>query len=161
MSDAQNQEPQTIPAISSLSQTLKMRSGYELVSCSEAPNQVRILGRVPGEMMDTWKVMMSALLDASERASWNIDISKQYFKRQGHLVFGWRIILQGQDVADRLLEVCEVVSNAPRAKVVVEEQRLYGASANRNAPRGGKGAQGVLTAVVGPMAIAAQRSGGG
>lgn len=157
----QQQQATVIPRVAEFAQMLKMRSGFELVSHTDTPNQVRMLGRVPNNMMESWKVIMHRLLTESERSSWSVDISKQYFLRHSRLVYGWRIILQGQDVGSRLPELSEVVSNAPRAKVIVEEQRLYGASANRNAPRGGKGAQGVLTAVVGPMAIAAQRSSGG
>jgi hypothetical protein len=85
-----------------------------------------------------------------------VDISKQYFLRNERVLFGWRLIFQGEGVAEHLPKICEAVSNAPRAKAVVEEQPLAGARGDRNAPRGGKGAQGVLGAVVGPMAIAQQ-----
>lgn len=144
-----------------LYQVLRARGGYEVVSRTEGPTQLRLLGRVPSELMDSWKVVMHHLLNLSERSSWSIDISKQYFLRHGKLVYGWRTIIQGPDVSSRLSEISDAIRNAPRAKVIIEEQRLVGVSANRNSPKGGKGAQGVLTAVVGPMAIAAQRAGGG
>lgn len=140
---------------------LKMRGGFELVNHNSTVNQVRILGRVPKESMNSWLVIIHQLLKLSESSSWSADISKQYFLRQGRVLFGWRVILQGENVEGYMGVLCEAVSNAPRPKVILEEQRLYGASPDRNAPRGGKGAQGVLTAVVGPMAIAQQRAMGG
>ncbi len=143
-----------------LVRVLKMRGGFDLVSQSVTENQLRILGRVPKDMMNAWLVVIHQLLGRSETASWSVDISKQYFLRNGKVLYGWRIIIQAQQVEGHLGAICEAISNTPRPKVIVEEQRLYGASSNRNSPKGGKGAQGVLSAVVGPMAIAQQMAGG-
>lgn len=144
-----------------LTRLLKLRGGYELVNHNATPTQIRMLGRVPKEMMGSWLLVAHRLLSVSEGAAWSVDISKQYFLRSNRILFAWRIILQGEDLDAQMIALCEAISNAPRPKTIVEEQRLYGASPDRNMPRGGKGAQGVLTAVVGPMAIAQQRAGGG
>ena len=139
---------------------LKMRGGFDVVNHAITKNQIRVLGRVPKDMMNAWLVIIHHMLSHSEAAAWSVDISKQYFLRNGRVLFGWRLIIQGDDIEQHLPSICEALSNTPRPKVIVEEQKLYGASSNRNAPRGGKGAQGVLTAVVGPMAVAQQMAGG-
>lgn len=142
-----------------LVRVLKMRGGFDVVNQSVTTNQIRILGRVPKDMMNAWLVIIHHMLSHSEAASWSVDISKQYFLRNGRVLFGWRVIFQGEQIEQHLPMICEAISNTPRPKVIIEEQRLHGASANRNSPRGGKGAQGVLTAVVGPMAVAQQMAG--
>jgi len=148
-----------------LLRVLRMRSGFEAVNHQESANQLRVLGRVQKQGVNGWLLVARQLLLASERSDWSLDVSKQYFLRGGKIMFGWRLILQGNLVAQRYEHVAQVVANAPRARAIVEEQLLPGARAgvDRNAPsleNRGKGAQGSLKAVVGPFASAALRRGG-
>lgn len=139
---------------------LKMRGGFDLVNHQADEKQIRMLGRVPKQMMNSWLVVVHHMLSVSEKSAWNIDVSKQYFLRGGRVIFAWRLIIQADDVESKLEHICNAITNAPRAKHIIEEQPLVGARPDRNSPQHGKGAQGVLGAVVGPMAIAQQQMGG-
>jgi len=137
---------------------LQMRAGFELVNHQEGPNQLRMLGRVQKPALGGWLLVVHHLKRLEEGAAWGIDISKPYFPRNDKLVFAWRIILQGEGVAQYYAAVAQGVGNSPRARATVEEQALPGARANRNAPsvnNRGKGAQSSLKATVGPFALAA------
>lgn len=145
--------------LSELEQLLKMRGGFEAVNQVTGDNQIRMLGRVPNEMMKAWLVVIHQLLTLSNKSAWSADISKQYFLRGDRVLFAWRVIFQGEKIQEHLPAIAEVVTNSPRPRNTVEEQPLVGVSANRNSPKSGKGAQGVLNAVVGPMAV--RQMGGG
>ena len=127
--------------------------GFEAVSKNVTAKQVRLLGRVPQAVMSNWLVAVDWLLAKGENAPWTIDISKQYFRRNGKLLFAWRIILQADDVSKHYGDLGEAVRNSPKAKTTVEEYTLHGVGPDRNSVRGGKGVHGVLNAVVGPAAI--------
>ena len=143
---------------------LKARAGFEMVNHQESPNQLRILGRVRKPALGGWLLVVNQLKQVEMGAVWGIDISKPYFPRGSKLVFAWRIILQGEGIAQYYAAIAQVVKNSPRARVTVDEVALMGASADRNAPsvgNRGKGAQSSLKASVGPFALAAlqQQSG--
>jgi len=133
---------------------LHTRGGFELVNQSTTETQARLMGRVHRNAMGAWLILVQNLLLRSGQG-WSVDISKQYFLRDGRVVYAWRLIFQGKELERAMPDICQTIINAPRAKSVIEEQPLVGARANRNAPNAkGKGAQGVLTAAVGPMAVA-------
>ncbi len=132
---------------------LKVR-GFEAVSKNITAKQLRLLGRVPQASMNNWLVAMDWLLAKGESSSWTIDISKQYFRRNGKLLFAWRIILQAtDDVTQHYADLGEAVRNSPKAKTTVEEYTLHGASASRNSLSKARGAQSGLNGGVGPAAI--------
>ena len=142
--------------LSDLVRVLQARGGFEMVNHQAAPNQLRLLGRVRKPAVDSWLLVTNQLLAVSEKAGWGIDISKQYFRRGGKLMFGWRLILQGKDVEQHYASVAQAVHNSPRARKILDEQALPGARANRNQPsinNRGKGAQSSLKATVGPFAL--------
>jgi hypothetical protein len=127
--------------------------GFETVSKNVTAKQMRLLGRVPQANMSNWLVAMDYLLAKGETAAWTLDISKQYFRRNGRLLFAWRIILQSDDVAKYYDDLGEAVRNSPKARATVETYTLHGAGPNRNSMRDGKGVQGALNAVVGAQAV--------
>ena len=133
-----------------LIQTLSTRAGFDVVNQSVTDNQVRIIHRVAKEGMPNWLVVMQELLQASETAPWSVDLSKQYFLRNGRLIYGWRFILQAPDVLEHLDAVIKAVEKAPRARRIIEEQPLAGASAHRNTLVRGRGAQSTLRSQTGP-----------
>jgi hypothetical protein len=136
--------------------------GYVLRSRLLSGNRVRIMGRVDDKMMlSSWLPSVRNLHLASIRSDWPVDISKLYFVHgdDDELVCSWRIILE-DGALDHLEELTEAVINAPRGTATVETQKLYGAGMHRLALRQGKGAQGVLNAMVGPAAAAAAKRGG-
>ena len=126
------------------------RSGFEVVNETVTDSQVRVIHRVGKNGMPNWLMIMDALIDAAEAAPWNLDLSKQYFKRNGILIYGWRFILQAPSVLDHVPSLIAVVKQAPRARQTIDEQPLAGASASRNSLKRGKGAQNPLKARVGP-----------
>ena len=136
--------------LAELYNVLNQRSGFEVVNETVTDNQVRLIHRVSKGGMPNWLMVMDCLIDAAEASAWNIDLSKQYFKRNGRLIYGWRFILQAEGVLEHVPSVIAAVKGAPRARQTVEEQPLAGASANRNSLRRGKGAQNPLKARVGP-----------
>ncbi len=136
---------------------LNNRGGFELVSHSVADSQIRLLGRVHRESMGPWLVLLQHLLSLESDRPWSLDVSKNYFLKNKQVVFAWRVLIQAPDVAQHLPSLVHAVLNAPRARMVVEEQPLVGASASRGDLVRGKGAQGVLKAAVGPLAVAGMR----
>lgn len=128
---------------------------------TKTDNQLRIIARIPREAMPTWLKVMSALFKESRAALWDIDISKQYFPRDesDDVVFGWRLILQGEKISQHIPSITNVIIEAPIAVMQLDEVPLVG-SAGRNSMKRGKGAQHSGKAVVGPMAFAQQREGG-
>jgi len=138
---------------------LQVRGGFETVNDTKSNTQLRILGRVPKESMNMWLIVVQRFLAASEKSDWTVDVSKQYFLKNDRVVFGWRLIFQGSTVWDQLAELGQIVTNSPRPKTMLDEQPLPGVHGDRNVPSAtGKGAQGVLKAAVGPVAVAQARA---
>lgn len=140
--------------IDDLIRTLKMRGGYEVVSNNSGANQVRLIGRVPPQLLKGWLIIVRQLLVRSDEAPWSADISKSYFLRSGKVMFGWRLIFQGTDIEQHIVDMVTTITNSPRPRATVEEQPLAGASANRNRQTPGslKGAAPTGKSVVGPIA---------
>lgn len=138
---------------------LQVRGGFETVNHSTTGSQLRVLGRVPKESMNGWLIVIQRLLAAAERSPWNIDISKQYFLKNDRVVFGWRLIFQGEEIWNQIEALAQLVWNTPRPREIIDEQPLPGVRGDRNVPSAtGKGAQGVLKAAVGPVAVAQARA---
>lgn len=138
---------------------LQVRGGFEAVNHSTKNTQLRILGRVPPQSMDGWLIIVQRLLMASGKSNWTVDISKPYFLKNGKVVYGWRLIFQGEEIWNQLDDIAQLIFNSPRPKKILDEQPLPGVSGDRNVPSAsGKGAQGVLRAAVGPVAVAQARS---
>lgn len=143
--------------IADLTNALSKKAGYEAVNTKSQPNQLRFLGRVPQPLLPTWLLLVQRLLEASVGAPWSVDISKQYFMRGDKLVFGWRIILQGEAVETHLGTVVTIIKNVQRVSNQLDEVPLY-SRPNRNSLSGtGKGAQPTESAVVGPLAMRGMR----
>ena len=135
----------------------------------ETPNQIRIMGRIRSDgttaAMSHWRLIMHALLTraGTPGVAWKADLSKSYFPRGPKMVFAWRILLQGENIAGSLQEIGQVISGVPQAaNVEVTEIALPGVGrANRNVGVNGKGAGLMGSAMVGPAALAASRRQGG
>lgn len=135
--------------------------GFELVNHQHTPNQVRLLGRVRKQAVDSWLSAVIRLAMANDKMEWTADISKTYFTKGDQLRYAWRLIFQAPSIDAHFRQIAQVVSSAPKPRVTVEEQPLPGKRTDRNTPsidNRGKGAQGVLRATVGPLAAAALRN---
>jgi len=138
--------------------TLHKRVGFEIVGETVSPNQIRIIGRLPQPNMQNWLVVLQRLLLKAEQTPWKVDVSKQYFVKNGKVFYAWRVIFQAEEIATHLEDIISTISTAPRARAEVDEVNLY-AGENRNALRMGKGAQPSGKAIVGPMALVQMRQG--
>jgi hypothetical protein len=154
--------------LSQLFSALRKKVGFEVVSHNESPNQLRILGRIPEDVGglngNNWKILKYRLLMAMKDRPWKVDLSKSYFIKEEtqKLVFAWRILLQGADVAQHYTDILNLVTSSPKsARVEVTEIPLGGASADRNNTAGGRRGAGPSGSVlVGPMAVRAKSMGG-
>jgi hypothetical protein len=144
---------------------LRKKVGFEVVSQAESPNQLRILGRIPGDRLGSnegnWKIVKWRLLKAMESRPWKVDLSKSYFikKETDKMVFAWRILLQGEDIAQHYADVISIIESSPQSRAEVMEIPLLGNS--RNDTAGGKRGAGPAGMVpVGPMAVQNKMRGG-
>ena len=145
---------------------LSRRAKFEPVDVEEKPTQIRILGRVRTDSSvnaATWLGMMDAIAQREERegVTWKIDISRKYFRRNGVLVFAWRLIIQGPDLENQLNDIIQAAMQIPQARGETMEIGLHGSSADRNAIKNGKGAGATGKVLAGPAAIQAHRQSGG
>jgi hypothetical protein len=148
---------------------LTQKCGYEVVMNTEKPQQLRIIGRIvedkEGRKINNWLLIIDRLLEAAfDNRPWTIDICKHYFKRgKGQpLIFGWRIILQAEKVAEHYADIVNLIKTAPTsARAEVTEMPLVGSSIHRNSTAGGKRGAGPMgTIPVGPAAALQKNLGG-
>lgn len=148
---------------------MQKKAGFEAVSVSEpSPTQLRALGRIPEDLggmnMGNWKILMYRLYSVMDDRPWKVDISKSYFikKETGKLVFAWRVIVQGEDLAKHLPEITQIVTSSPvSARAEVTEIPLAGAAGNRGKVTGGRRGAGPSSQVlVGPAAAQSKLMGG-
>lgn len=120
---------------------LHRKSGFEVVSQTASTNQIRVLGRIPQNRMPGWLPVSLALLLASESSPWNADISKQYFPRNRKLRFAWRIILQGENIAQHLPQIVGIIDKVPMMRTELKEVPIQRSSHRQS--MGAKGARGI------------------
>lgn len=114
--------------------------GFETKTVVGAPKQIRLLGRVPQAGITAWLTMLESLLRVSEESKlWGFDASKQYFLRGNKLLYGWRLIFQGEKLTDALPSVVQLIRSARPSAAMMVEVPLH-ASPTRNMPKNGKGA---------------------
>jgi len=131
-------------------QALTQKAGFECVQETPSENQLRLVGRIPSNKTGQWLRVMEQLLLHAQNAAWNIDLSKQYFLRGSRVLYGWRIIVQAAGVAQYDQALASIVASTPAVQAQLQEVRLYGRGSNDAIQRGGRGAQPLFTAVVGP-----------
>lgn len=129
---------------------LKSKSGFEVIEMTEEPSRLRLMGRVPVDKlsvnMNNWLLVVRDLLRGSQNQTvWKADISKSYFLRgpagEEKVIYGWRVIFQGADIATHYSDMTLVVRAAPQTSAAeLTEYPLPGASPDRNSPNRGKGA---------------------
>lgn len=137
---------------------LHRKAGFEVVSQTAGANQIRVLGRIPQNRMPGWLPVMLALLLASEQLPWNADISKQYFPRNKKLRFAWRIILQGDDIAQHLQQIVNIIEKVPMMRSELSEVPIQRSSHRQST--GAKGARGIAGEDGGIPSIVQQRISG-
>ena len=148
---------------------MQKKMGFEVVSLAEPdPNQIRALGRIHADLgglnMGNWMILMYRLYTAMENRPWKVDFSKSYFIKEEtkKLVFAWRVLFKGENLAQYHAEIAELVRTSPiSARSEVTEFPLAGAAENRGKVTGGRRGAGPSTQVlVGPAAAQAKLLGG-
>lgn len=161
-----------------LLRVLSLKTGFDpiehalLSKHGEGHMQYRLLGRVSGPHVGTWRLFLLHILRASRRAPWSIDISRNYMLKEmptgeTTVAYAWRLVLQDRKkenhiehhfpaIRQSLVDYQPVV----QAAAETEEVKLYGTRRNTNASTGGGYASSLNNAVVGPAAAAARRAGG-
>lgn len=148
---------------------MQKKAGFEAVSIAEpSPSQLRALGRIPEDLgglnMGNWKILMYVLYTTMENRPWKADVSKSYFIKPEtkKLVFAWRVIIQGENLAQHYKEIADLVRGSPiSARSEVTEFPLAGHAANRGRVSGGKRGAGPSSQIlVGPAAAQAKLMGG-
>lgn len=136
---------------------LHEKTGAELLNETSNERQLRFMMRVRrGPTTTLWLGVIDHLIMlgdqqlSTQKPEWTIDISKQYFRRP-ELKYGWRIILQGQELASHYEMLANEVRGVQVQAAQITEVRLYG-SPNRKS--GGLYGQ----VLVGPLALAAKQS---
>lgn len=146
---------------------LRSKAGFEVVSHTITPTRLRVLGRLPldraGMNMGNWVVLVDRLLTASEQGKpWSVDVSKSYFKRQGKLVYAWRLLIQADEIEKHYGDMISVVKTSPgAARPEPTEVRLYGRAADDNDTSGGKRGAGPAGSVLIGAAAAYRKNMGG
>ncbi len=120
---------------------LKKSSGFSVLSSTETPSQLRLVGRVPndkdGTSLKNWHAVIAALLQLTD-LGWQVDVSKNYFLREGALVYAWRLIFQGDKLSENYDSIVQsIIVATPRRELT---EYPLNAPANRNVPANGRGA---------------------
>lgn len=110
---------------------LQQKAGFEVVEVSEGPKQLRIIGRVHTNYVSQWKLAMHHLLTKEQESAWKVDISKKYFLRNDNVFYGWRLIIQAENVPAHYAGIIQALQITSGGNEVTEVP-LIGASSNRN-----------------------------
>lgn len=131
--------------------------GFETLQRTYVEGTVRILGRMPKGNVKQLHTLNNHLLVAARDSGWTYDPSQFYllpFPNSNEMRYLWRLVL----APDRIPLSADLLSQAFRSVRLdatqgpLTEIKLPGATANRNAPKNGKGAALLGQAVVGPAA---------
>lgn len=147
------------PPYIDLLEALKQKASFETLTHMPKASQLRITGR---NHPDRWSFFLPVIYTLQRTAAkdehWSCDVSKQYFIRNDRIVYTWRLIFQGEDLASKYGYIANVVRGAPNpARVEVDEVMLPGYKVGD--VRGGvndKG-KGVASAGSAPMILSRRR----
>lgn len=145
---------------------LRQKAGFELVAHEEAPNRLRLAGRIREGQTNlntkNWLLVMDRLLRVSKKSNWSVDLSKHYILPAEKMLYEWRIIFQGEKLVDQYPQILQAIKSAAvAARGEVQEIALTGASSDRNALGGGRRGAGLTDrTAVGPLALNSRQMGG-
>jgi hypothetical protein len=91
----------------------------EVVKVTETPTQLRITHRVAGKKLSVWLGIVSYVL--SRQRGWDAHVSKQYFLKDGKLLYGWNFIAQWGSPEDKDQILKQVRDLLTRAKSEVPQ----------------------------------------
>lgn len=141
---------------------LAKKCAFEVKQDNETPKQLRIIGSCDYERWPFLLPVLHTLLTHSGQTTttWTCDISKMYVLREGKVLYGWRIIFQGDSLARNYEQIVAVINSAQRpARVELETVLLPGYKPGQM--RGGVNSKGKGASSAGSVPMAIQRLGGG
>lgn len=133
---------------------LHEKMGAEIINQTSSEKQARFMLRIKkGPNTTIWLSVIEHLLVladtqlATGQPHWTIDVSKQYFRKDGELKFGWRVILQGAQLQEHFKSIANEIHAAKLTGPVMEVQevQLHGSATRRSGGYTG-------TVAVGPAA---------
>jgi hypothetical protein len=74
------------------------RIGAEIVKTEQRPDSLRLWCRIPNRSIRAWAVGLKDFLGRAGK-TWDADVSKSYFLKDGAIRFTWRVILSGDYAA--------------------------------------------------------------
>jgi len=90
--------------------------GFQTKDENATKERIRLIGSVALEETTFWLQKVTQLLRLAADESWSLDISKYYFLRGDALIFGWRIIVQGNLEKD-LPDIIQAVINSRTVQI--------------------------------------------
>jgi hypothetical protein len=151
-----------------LKTALRTRLGFESLTATSSPKQIRLTGRMPQPRMGDYLIFIHHIYEQwlkRKNPGWTMDASKHYFThpQTGKVVFEWRYIFGAEEIEKCLPDIHNAVLAAPgSSRVEVMEVPLIGAGPNRNAHNArGKGVGLTDKTPTGPLAVAALSRQGG
>lgn len=135
-----------------LSRALSSSGIAEPVSATHGENRISVMCRVRKETEDKWikvieRILIAGLEEAKEVHAWQSHICRNYFIKEmqdgSHkLVWGWNISIHSREMGLALHMVMKLIHGEQIRETSnreLTEFPLHGASADRNAPKKGKG----------------------
>lgn len=130
-----------------LARALEATGMCEPVKVSYGEGRVAVLCRVKQEKEKQWVDMLKKVLVASEEEAkevhaWQCHFCKNYFLKGDNMVWGWNVSIQSREMSHSLDKVSLVIKGQPirvASNREVEEFPLFGAPADRNSPKNGRG----------------------
>lgn len=140
---------------------LMQKCGFEVLEELENAKQLRISGRSHRDRWGFFAPVILQLLEAEEKpgATWTCDISKKYIKHNGKILYTWRLIFQGNDLAKQYPSIIStIMASAQPARVELTRQLLPGYK--EGDVRGGVNARGKGSQTAGSPVMAQTRQRG-
>lgn len=137
---------------------LTRKSGFEVISGKELPNQLRVMGRCHPDRWNFFLPVVHNLLTFSEdpNVGWTVDISKPYLLREGRVLFAWRLIFQAPQVLEQYGSIVDAIGgSAGPTRVELTSQLLPGYRPGD--VRGGINAKGKGSSAAGSLPMALTR----
>lgn len=98
------------------------RLGFEVVKATEQPSKLRVIGRCTKERWPFLLPVIHGLLVASEDVTtpWTCDVSRVYMLHNSgrEVRYAWRLLFQGEGLAEQYTDITRVISQAPKPKQV-------------------------------------------
>ena len=137
---------------------LMQKCGFEVLEELETAKQLRISGHSHRDRWDFFAPVIFQLLTTSDKpgAPWTCDVSKKYITHNGKILYTWRLIFQGADLAKQYQNiVATIMASQQPARVELTRQLLPGYK--EGDVRGGVNAKGKGSQAAGSPVLAQTR----